>query len=429
MSLAKGLLKNKIFIIVIVLMLVMFPGVITRSAEGEMMALVAAMGIDVVEGGQLEVSVAIIQNKVTGGDVNANLFDHSDKGESLGQIIDKIGRELGRRLALSHCEEIIISESVLQDNSIRHLDFFIRTNNFTTNSNLFLTDASAKDVIKGKCMTENPFTEVMTNTLEYRDGTYEPMEMTIKNFFKDYYGNRSISVMGIVSVEKEGEGKSGSGGGSGASDNGGMSSSGSSSSGGGSSGGGGGGSGESKVKGLYINNQLAIVKEGKLVRKLSPEESSIYNIVNETSTNDILTIHNIDTAQFYNASITFEIYYKHVKTKVYFNNGNPVYNVHLKMHLKFSEINADFYTESSIDEISDFMYDNVYEAIELKLKSQFNELVENCKKDETDIFGVNETLYKFKTKQWNNFVTSLEDPDDYLNNVVFQMDMQIITKL
>lgn len=424
MNLIKKLSQNKIFYVVLILILVLVPQFTSEAAESETKGITTVFGVD-FENGQYETSIALVLPK-SASQVTGNLHFVSETGTSIDDALYKLGLKIGKTIGLAHCETIIIGKGVLNsDNIMKHIDFFIRTNNLTTNASVLATMETAKDCVKVIAEKTDPYADAIKSLIENNDEIFIPLNMNIENLYRAYFSKQSVATMGVIEfVEKDksqtsqGDSGGGSGGGSegaNSSGNSGSSNSEQGGSGGGSGGSSGGSSGDGQIN---ITNRMVVLKNGKFVRELTkPEIDTLYLIASDVR-KIYAQIDDVDVQQFKNAKLSLELFDKNVKQKTFFNNGVPVLSYEIDIHFKYDEINANDYNESSLDEITDFLYDTVKEKIVKKVKDNFSELVENAKQYKTDILAIQDNFYKFHNKQWKEFLRSVENEENYLDYVV-----------
>lgn len=454
MQLFQKLAKNKIFILCVALFIVLFPKVRSRPSESDLRAIVNMVGVDLTENNEFEISVNIIMPK-TSSDVNANLFTLSQKGKTINHAFLNLSYNVGRFVGLAHCEAIVIGKKVFENDVTQYIDYFVRTNNLTTNSLIFVAENSAKEILELTTKSENPQSQSIKNIIKYNEELYLPVKMNIENFYKAYHSPQGVALIGEIGVKSLGggeqgqQGSSGGGGGNAETTSSGdqnISSSNANSSnseessfkgggggggeGGSSSGGGsGGGSQSGKQKVLENKSNFAIVKKGKHIRTCTEDERKIINLIHKGLRRNLIVVDDIDVLSMKDATVTFEVIEKKNKIKYFFNNGIPTVLFDLKLYCKIDEINSPIITINSADEISNYMYDEVKEKIIHKVKKDFAKLNNYCIENKIDLFAVFDNFYKFHTKQWNKYIESLDDQNDYLNGVVFQMKIHIINTL
>lgn len=446
MQFIKKLTQNKILYILLALTIVFLPQVMNETAESERRAIVVVVGLDKVEN-QIEVSAAIVLPK-NASNLNLNLHSVSQIGNTVDEAIYKLGLQLGKRIGMAHCQAIVISEELFEDNILTYLDFFIRTNNITRDSTLFATSDKAKDIVNLMAASNDPNNYSVKNVIEYNNDNYLPVYMNVQNFYKAYYSPQSIALMAVIGIKDTDESgdtsgtsvQSMQGGGSGdknissgnsqssnqssSSSSLGSSSSSSSSSGSGSSQG---AVGSQKI--MQNSDELVLIKEGKIIQKLQQPAIDFIYLTDNTIEKTYISVSDVDVQEFHNATVTCEVFNKKIKKQTFFNNGVPVFGYDLVLYLKFDEVNASEYNVQSLDEISSFFYDVVKQKIVSKVKQDFANLVNTCRQDNADVLAVYDNFNKFHNAKWQEYINSLDNPQDYLSKVVFQVNIDIRNKL
>ncbi len=308
---------------------------------------------------------------------------------------------------------------MFEEDATKYLDYFIRNNNLTENAVFIATEGKARDVIEAATNKDSPYNTAIKNMIIYNEEFLFTINMNIESFFNAYYGYEGISVLGLFNaideekesktedgpggkgqedaLEKEGlleegfkegeekEDSSSTGQGDASGDANQESGNAQSASSGGTGGTGGGtsatetGEGEDKPKIIQYQANMMIVKDGKKVRKLTKEEVNYLKIYHHFIRTVFIKVDDINTPEFKDASITFEVFNKRAKSEVYYINDVPVYKIRLKLSVKFDEINAVNKTIDSLDEVRDLMLPTIYEQLVKKVEEYYVELIKNTK--------------------------------------------------
>ena len=84
----------------------------------------------------------------------------------------------------------------------------------------------------------------------------------------------------------------------------------------------------------------------------------------------------------------------------------------------------DDYGVEAMTAVKNYMKGNIKELTESTIYEDISSIINKCKSTQSDILGVYDYFYKFHTTEWNKFLDSLEDKEDYLNYVVFTCDLK-----
>ncbi len=463
----KKIWQNKVFYILIVLTLAFVTPITGKPAESELRAIIASMGVDLAPNG-IEITVGVLSAKGE-ADIISNLDPVSANGENIDIAIYNLGVKLGKQLGLSHCQYVVFSAEMFEEDATKYLDYFIRNNNLTENAVFIATEGKARDVIEAATNKDSPYNTAIKNMIIYNEEFLFTINMNIESFFNAYYGYEGISVLGLFNaideekesktedgpggkgqedaLEKEGlleegfeegeekEDSSSTGQGDASGDANQESGNAQSASSGGTGGTGGGtsatetGEGEDKPKIIQYQANMMIVKDGKKVRKLTKEEVSYLKIYHHFIRTVFIKVDDINTPEFKDASITFEVFNKRAKSEVYYINDVPVYKIRLKLSVKFDEINAVNKTIDSLDEVRDLMLPTIYEQLVKKVEEYYVELIKNTKEHKTDVLGIYSMFNKKYNKRWKEYINSLEDKETYLEGIVYEIEIDADTKL
>lgn len=480
--------KYKLVIVFLVITLVLMPFTIYKPAETEKVAVATSLGIDMDENKNIEVTLNILvpsgsSSNSEGGAGKVKTV--TGKAKNISNAIDKISLELGRIVGLAHCDAVVIAENALNEDIIQKLDFFVRTNNLTSNAVIIITDKQAKKVIESSAQEKVDLALSLSNIINFNKEYLFTSNNNIEMFYEKYFSPSGIVILPVLTVTAQDQSISGSGGNEAGSSSTGTTqnsgnevSSGESTSGqssgsqqntsenqqqsqssgegessgndsntsgpepapkesGGESGGneqggqqqsGESGQGNSQASGqgksvLKNEGQAVVIKKGKLVHKLTNNEVAALNLIDEGTTKGNITAKNVNNSTFNNATLNFEIYDKHVSKSGYFLEETPIFNIDIKVVLQLKEVQMENYSLRSLDSTVSHLDINVKHAIELSIHEILSETITQAKQNKTDVFGVYDYFHKFHNKKWKNFVAGLTDKEDYLNKVVFTISL------
>ncbi|MGN0961234.1 MAG: hypothetical protein ACI4PF_03440, partial [Christensenellales bacterium] len=247
--------KNKIFVVFAILTLITFPSALYMQSDKDTTIVTSAVGIDLKEDeGEYEVTILAVIPKGS-NDVNSNLEVFSSTGKSISEALESISLSIGRKIGLAHCDSIIFNEKLMETNLTLILDYFIRTANLSTNPTLVATPDSAKDLLNAVKSSNNLLDLSLKNIIDNQEDRTLLTNVTIDRFYRAYLSKNSTFAIPLLTTESS---QDGGDGGSGSEGNLPEDSSGGSS----------GGSSGDKSKKIKNDNEIAIIKDGKLVGKL-----------------------------------------------------------------------------------------------------------------------------------------------------------------
>ena len=184
----------------------------------------------------------------------------------------------------------------------------------------------------------------------------------------------------------------------------------------------GGQSAPSKI--LKNEGKGAIVNKGKLVGVVEGEQMQGLSLISKTVKKGNVQVNNINDKIFNDATLNFDIFNKSVKSYGYFANGVPVFNYDITLVLKLEEVVMDDYGVEAMTAVKNYMKGNIKELTESTIYEDISSIINKCKSTQSDILGVYDYFYKFHPIEWNKFLDSLDDKEDYLNYVVFTCDLK-----
>ncbi len=449
----KKVFRFKTFYILLAIALFMLPTTLYMPSQAQSRAIVTAIGIDKTEDNLYEVTLAVITPK-SGGQVGGGSMVETGTGQTVAIAMHLLSINFGKKLGLQHCDSIIISDDVLKDDITNVLDFFIRTNNLTSDANLINCPKSAKELITQGASSQASSVANINDIIQYNNDFLYSTNVTIYEFYNRYFSEAGAIYMPIIELEGEenildsyntktqnnesnndssqsatssslssNSSSSNSSSSDSESSNSGASNSKDSS---GSNNAGTSGTNSSK---LTSNGKCAVIKKGVKIREISENERIALNILSKNNNRGIIGTSNFTEGALKNATVIMQLVNKNLSVKGYFENGKPKIKFDVDMIVKPDEIIMDKMDLETITGLTSFMTPKLKQALIDNINKCINELIENMKTYKTDILFVYDNLNRFHHKELENFLNSLEDKTDYLNYVDFETNINIRGKI
>lgn len=459
--------RFKIIIIFSLITIAIIPFSLYKPAETEKVAVITSIGIDKNnEEIELSANVIVPNSGASGGSGGSDgtVKTVSAKGNDITSAFSNLTLILGRMPGLSHCDSIILNKNLFEENVTKYLDFFVRTNNLTSNATVIVAENKASEIIETSAAQKDlravSLSEVLTLSDEYSIAS----NSNVDSFYTNYFSAAGVSILPVLTaggsntpsgqtkensqndstqssktenlqnseesnLQSSSTQKSGTDGGS----EGGLNSS--SSSGSDSSSGGsepstqssqtqsesGSGAPQKIVKN---EGKAVVVKNGKIVYDLPGVEVQGLNLISSTTKKGHIKIEDVTNNLFENATLNFEIFNKDVKTTGYFINGLPIFNFKFNLVLKLEEVAMNNFNIEAMKITHNFVSGQIKEKINESVQKSISELINSSKKNKTDTLKVYDYFYKYHNTEWLNFIKSLKDKDDYLNYVTFTCNIK-----
>ncbi len=391
--------RAKIYAFIILSIFIFYITADYNAINIEKTALIVSLGIDKKEQAySVTAQIAIPQASDKSAQNSESVI--TGEGETLYKAVAKIGEQTGWYPKMSFCNLIILGESVLEDDVMSVVDFFVRSYKVEDSSILCATKGSAKDLLASASPLDN-ISGFALSKIFVRDfnSASNVMTTTIKNFSIGYFSKSKSSYMPLVEMiptdDKTTTADSGFNGSSGESSSG---SSGSKQE--------GGSSGGKDKHVIYDASTSVLFLNGKKVGEIKNEEalffSLLYKKVNDASFS--IKSHDSDGKEgTYLIGITKATH----SSKLVFENDKPIFEVNLDLWLKVMDSNVS----QSLNEISNLGKLNdetLYKAKEYattKLESLFN----NVKESQCDLFQYTDLLYKYHNNKYEDFKYTIKE--------------------
>lgn len=416
------LLKNKVFYVFLFLTIILFPGTLYKNAQSESRAILTAVAIDKINE-ELEITSTVLTSG--GGTKFAdNLQIVSAKGNNVSECFEKISSNLGKTIGLAHAELIVLGDEIIKDNAYKYLNYFISTNNLTTNA-VIVNAKVAKDVLSTDI--ENPVLANITvkQIVQYDSQYHQSVQTNLDRFFLDYFSNSSLTMLPRLEVVEQESSNSESSGESAQSSgqsnaNGGNSQTSSQSSSQSSS--------SSGNKIIQNNGKMVLLRMGKFVAELDGETNKFYYMIKNPKNKGTFQVENITDQFVKDANVVLEIVRKNTISTTSFIDGKPFvyFNIFLVLKLDEYVVNSD--NINSIDSTQSKITKEVKEAVVKKIKNKTGEIIQFCKDNEVDMFGLYKKFDSFHHKEFKEYMKS-RTLSDFLEEINVSMDITIRGKI
>ena len=435
----KFMLKHKYLAAFILIIILFIPDSLYQVPETDKLSVITSVGLDKVEYGIQLSANTIVPNSGTmsgSGGSDGTVKTIVVKGKNVGDAFSNLSLILGRLPGLAHCDSIVINKELMQEDVTKYLDYFVRTNNLTSNATLIVAENTAKEIIETTASQKGLRAITLSDVLLLNHEYVLTQKSNLDAFYANYFSKAPSIALPILNVGESNQsddsslasgattGSSGAeSSGSGQSQNNQSQNSGQGSGQDGNQNSGQGGqSAPSKI--LKNEGKGAIVNKGKLVGVVEGEQMQGLSLISKTVKKGNVQVNNINDKIFNDATLNFDIFNKSVKSYGYFANGVPVFNYDITLVLKLEEVVMDDYGVEAMTAVKNYMKGNIKELTESTIYEDISSIINKCKSTQSDILGVYDYFYKFHTTEWNKFLDSLEDKEDYLNYVVFTCDLK-----
>lgn len=400
--------KNKIFVIIAVLIIVTFPSTLYMQSDKDKTIVTSAIGID-KEDSEYEITILAVIPKGS-DDINSNLEIFSSKGKSISEALDTISLDLGKKIGLAHCDSIIFSQKLMEENLTLIFDYFIRTANLSTNPTLVATPDSAKDLLSAIKSSNNLLDLSLKNIIDSQEDRTMLDNVTIDRFYRAYLSHNSTFAIPILSVQDStGE----------------NSQSGSESSQEGSQGGESSSGGE-KSKQIKNDNNIAIIRDGKFVAELSEEEKFIYNLLTNPSSYQKFTLNNVTDENVTNSTMILQEADKIIIPSLKFKDGKPSIEFKVWLSVMLDEIiGKDNHSYASLNGIKNFLTPMVKDKFNKLIQENLDKTISAMHENKYDVLNIYSRYNAFKYKDFQKYLSSLDHPIDYMTGVDVKIDIAL----
>ncbi len=415
----KQLFKTPMFLVMLLISIFYGLPALGMDAELDRYSVVTAIGIDVAdESDENRYEVSLLAFVPVAEQSFAETYKViSSSGRSVSEAMDLAGLNIGREIGLSHVKTVVLNSELLQQDVSEFLDYLSRSKHLAESTKLIATDVSAKEFLSAVQKLDSESSIKISELINYNNDYIYSADSSFELFFKGYFGPTKVSLIPFLTLEQGSVptviDSSGSGGS--AKEN----------------------EGEGKSQGQQIssnpeqkilnNGDTILFKNGKYVTQLSGLDMKKINLLQGNFKTGSIEVENFTGEIFKNANLIFEILNQNVKTKVVFENGIPVVLIDIKLTLMLSEIESK---EGMIEENAEFyvVTDEVTNAVEQVVRERSAQALQIMRDNQADIPNFYTIMHNSDKKQFENFLSSLEERDNYLSHTIFKVGVSIFTK-
>lgn len=403
--------------------IILIPFSLSKPAETENVAVVTSIGIDKLEN-EIELSVnVVVPNNGANGGFEGTVKTFSSKGENVSSAFSNLSLIVGKLPGLAHCDSIILNKELFEEDVTKYLDYFVRTNNLTSNAVVIVAKEKAKDIIKTSATQKGIRAITLSDILTLNNEFSLMNTSNVDKFYIDYFSPAKTIILPVLTTgnsddsQEQDSQNSQSSSSSQNSSNAQSGESGSSS---------GNGSPEKIIKNF---GDAVIVKQGKIVEEINGEVIEGLNLISKETNRGHIKIEDVTTNLFKNANLSFEIFDKKTKVKGYFVNGQPVFNFKFDLVLKLEEVSMEGFKIESMQMTKNFIEGEIKSKINEKVQKEVSSVLNVAKQSESDFVGIYNYFHKFYNNEWSKFLNSLNNKDDYLNYIVFTCNINLQGKI
>ncbi len=331
------------------------------------------------------------------------------KGRSVSEAIDLAALNIGREIGLSHLKIIVLSHELVETGLFKFLDYLLRNIQISSSTKVVATDEPAKEFLEAAQKLDNESSIKVAEHIMFNSDYIYSTESSLETFFKGTFGPTHVGLMACLSAKgkEEQTTPTASSGDGGSSD--------------------GGGQAQSSPDEMITQCHVYVFKEENLVTKLGERDMKRVNFVIGDYNNGSLVVENFSDDHFQDANLTFEIFDKSIGYKIVYQNGIPVVNIDTSLTLRLSEVEQN--TGILQENVELFVITpQAIKAVEKKVKTSMAEGLNIMRENQSDIADFYTILHNDNRIAFHNFLDSLENPDDYLDRIVFKLSVRIYAK-
>lgn len=413
---ARKLFKNVLWIFFLIMMIVLVPSSFSLHAQTEDRSIVIAMGVDKTEDNKYEVSIEfVVPRYATTYNQNAQVI--SAVGVNTTDAFIGLSLHVGRIIGLSHCSTVLIGESLKDEDIIEIIDQILRGKRVNYNAQLIFAEGKAKDILQKAIETDVGYNLNINEIVQFNDLFISAKTLLLSDFYKTYYQGYGASYMPVLSLsENDFDGISPSSSASNSAQSGSSEQENSSTQ----------STNDNSKKYFSNDGKTAIFSKGKFVTILSPNEVTGFGLLTNESIRGAIVLDNVTNKYFTDAQVTFSIRNRNVAQVANFSkNGLPQVNYTFNYSVRIEQVKNGVFNPNLVSDTTDFFTPELKAQFSDKIKNESAKAIQKAKELKLDLFNLYEKFDKYKHNEWQEYLKSLENREEYMNDIEFFMQVNV----
>lgn len=380
-----------------------------QPAQSKTQAIVTALAVDEVEENLIEVSTVVLTPVQ---ETPSKRKAYSAQGINITTALDNIALQLGKEIAFGQCDIMALGDNLCEENALKALDYLTRTKRVGRNAVLINFSGTTEDFANCVIQLNDNMSLSIAEIINANEKRVTANETNIETFYKGYYSDLSTSIMPKIAINEEASPnaiKINVEGGNSTNSSSNVTTS------------------SSNNKELYFLNDgtTSVFKEGKKVGEILPDEVKYINLLQPQNILGTFKLQNVTTDLFTNAEVVINMINKDVSYKLSFENGLPKITYTLDLYIIIDEIIESEKSEDLLYTENWFVDKNLVNALQNKIIENLDIGITKLKSEQIDILNIYDKFYKFKNKQFEKYLNTLDDKQNFLQNIQFNYKVNI----
>lgn len=435
-------IKKYPFILILVLILVVFtPYSLFSPGESRKRAVVIAIGLDKIEN-EYEISFLTFIPSPNQEFQQSNSVV-SGKGSSVSEAVLDAQLTLGKDIGLSHAKTTVVNERMLEEDVSSSLDYLMRVVSLPENTVFVCTNTTAKELLMATDSLEQNLGLKLDQLVSYNANEVYITDTSLEAFYKGYYSPTKSSLIGYIEHVKEDnsqgqeEAQNGSQGSGGSQKNSQTSSS---------QDGQQGKADSSEQSSASANTEqeenekqrgslqgqsqilnkgdAVLLRDGQKVALLDVDNLNSINLLSNKRSLDSITITDVETEDGKKVDMTFIVKNKVVSVKTDFQNNIPLFVANINLGVQLSEIDTKAQkVKQNVQNTQ--ITEEIALKLEQKIKAEFAKVLQILRENKADVIGVYNSFFTHNRKEFLKFLSSLDDSESFLNDVIFMLNLKV----
>ena len=189
---------RKLTLILSIIILVVSISFVNEPAQSQTQGIVSSIAID-MQDNQIKLACSILTP--TSGSGKSNMY--SAQASTIAEAVELIGMQLGKDLGFAQCDIVAIGQNLLNKNVVNALDYFTRTKKVGRNVLILAFEGKTDEFIESVIYMEKNLSLTISQILDYNKEYLLAVDSNLENFLLGYYGKSGISLMPKIILTDE----------------------------------------------------------------------------------------------------------------------------------------------------------------------------------------------------------------------------------
>lgn len=400
----KFFINSPVWILFVLICVVFLPKAIIAEPQSRTKLIIRAIGIDKTDEGYEASAIAFIPRATQTFSENYKIVEA--EGKTLLDALNTISTEAGKEVALAHAGVVFVNDKACENGLVETLDYLVRDYSLGNDTFVVYVSGTSKDMVRQtQKLVQNSGIKI-EEISRYDNDKIIINNSDIETIYSSAFSKSRCALLNVIELGNEGleasppqgETNGESGGEQGSQNQ------------------------DKQGKKILNSGKALVIKDGKKQKILDKNQTSSLKLTNSFSNGGLIRLEDFSDENFKNSTITLSITKNKTKTQVFFKNGQPFLRFIINPKCQIAEV----YQKEKDDDIyvrkRRLGSREIEIAINAKIKREVSSILDYISLNNLDVVKAFEKFDSNCHKEFENFLLKLENKDDYLKHINFEVE-------